>query len=34
MVSCDIMTDRSENVTVVQLMDYLGNVNRAISFVG
>ena len=34
MVSCDIMTDRSENVTVVQLMDYLGNVNHDISVVG
>ena len=33
-VSCDILTDISEHVTLVQLMDYLGNVNHAISVVG
>ena len=32
--SCDIITDISENVTLVKLMDYLGNVNNAISVVG
>ena len=30
----DIWTDMSENVTLVQLMDYLGNVNHDISVVG
>ena len=30
----DVMTDMSENVTLVQLMDSLGNVNHAISVVG
>ena len=30
----DILTDMSENVTLVQLMDSLGHVNHAISFVG
>ena len=30
----DIMTDISENVTLVQLMDYLGNGNYDISVVG
>ena len=34
MGSYDIMTDISEHVTLVQLMDYLGNVNHAISVVG
>ena len=29
----DILTNRSENVTLVQLMYYLGNVNHAISVV-
>ena len=28
------MTDISEHVTLFQLMDYLGNVNHAISVVG
>ena len=32
--SYEIMTDISENVTLVQLMNYLGNVNHAISVVG
>ena len=32
--SYDIMIDINENVTLVQLMDYLGNVNHAISVVG
>ena len=32
--SYDILTDISENVTLVQLMDSLGNVNHAISVVG
>ena len=32
--SYDIMTDISENVTLVKLMDYLGNVNNDISLVG
>ena len=32
--SYDILTDISEHVTLVQLMDYLGNVNHAISVVG
>ena len=30
----DILTDISEHVTLVQLMDYLGNINHAISVVG
>ena len=30
----NILEDTSENVTLVQLMDSLGNVNRAISVVG
>ena len=30
----DILNDISENVTLVQLMDSLGNVNHAISIVG
>ena len=30
----DIMTDISEHVTLVSLIDYLGNVNHAISVVG
>ena len=34
MGSCDILTDISEHVTLVQLMDYLGNVSHAISVVG
>ena len=32
--SLDILTDISENVTLVQLMDYLVNVNHAISTLG
>ena len=32
-VSYDILTDISENVTLVQLMDSLGNINHAISVV-
>ena len=32
--SYDIMTDISENFTLVQLMDYLGNANHAIIVVG
>ena len=32
--SYGILKDISENVTLVQLMDYLGNANHAISFVG
>ena len=32
--SYDILTDISEHATLVQLMDYLGNVNHAISVVG
>ena len=32
--SCDILKDISEHFTLVQLMDYLGNVNHAISVVG
>ena len=32
--SYDIMTDIIEHVTIFQLMDYLGNVNNDISFVG
>ena len=34
MSSYDIMTDISEHVTLVQLMDSLDNVNHAISVVG
>ena len=34
MVSYDILTYISEHVTLVQLIDYLGNVNHAISAVG
>ena len=34
MVSYDILTDISKHVTLAQLMDYLGNVNHAISVVG
>ena len=34
LVSYDILTDKSENVTLVQLMSSLGNVNCAISVVG
>ena len=34
MGSYDIMTDISEHVILVQLMEYLGNVNHAISVVG
>ena len=34
MGSSGILTDISEHVTLVQLMDYLGNVNHAISVVG
>ena len=30
----DILKDISENVTLVQLMDSLGNINHAISVVG
>ena len=30
----DIQNDISENITLVQLMDSLGNVNRAIIIVG
>ena len=33
MGSYDILTDISEDVTLVQLMDYLVNVNHAISVV-
>ena len=32
--SYDILTDISENVTLVKLMDSLGNVNHDISVVG
>ena len=32
--SYDILTDISENVTLVQLVGYLGNLNHAISVVG
>ena len=32
--SCVILTDISEHVTLVQLMEYLGNMNHAISVVG
>ena len=34
MVAFDILTDISEHVTLVQLLEYLGNVNHAISVVG
>ena len=34
MGSYDIMTDRSENVTLFQLMDYLANLNHSISVDG
>ena len=34
MISYDNLTDISEHVILVQLMDSLGNVNRAISVVG
>ena len=34
MGSFDILTDISEHVTLVQLMEYLVNVNHAISVVG
>ena len=34
MGSYDIMTDISDHSTLLQLMDYLGNVNHAISVVG
>ena len=34
MCSFDIFTDTSENVTLVQLMNYLGNANNSISIVG
>ena len=34
MDSYDILEDISEHVTLVQLMDYLGNVNHSISVVG
>ena len=34
MGSFDIMTDKTKHFTLVQLMDYLGNVNHAISVVG
>ena len=33
-LSYDILTNISENVTLVQLMDYLINANHAISIVG
>ena len=33
MGSCDILTDISEHVTLLQLMNYLGNLNHAISVV-
>ena len=33
-VSYDILRKMDEHVTLVQLMDYLGNVNRDISVVG
>ena len=32
--SYDIMTEMSENFTLVQLMDYLGNVKHTINVVG
>ena len=32
--SCHILKDISEHITLVQSMDSLGNVNRAISVVG
>ena len=34
MGSFDIMIDITEHVTLIQLIDYLGNVNHAISVVG
>ena len=34
MGSCSILKDIREHVTLVQLMDYLGNVNHAIGVVG
>ena len=34
MGSSDILTDISEHVTLLQLMDYFGNVNHNISVVG
>ena len=34
MGSYDILSEISEHVTLVKLMDYLGNVNHAISVVG
>ena len=34
MASYDILTDISEHMTLVQLMDYLGNMNHDISVVG
>ena len=34
MGSFDILTDISEHITLVKLMDYLSNVNHAISVVG
>ena len=34
MGSYDILKDISEHVTLVQLMNYLGNVNHGISIVG
>ena len=33
-ISYDILTDISEHFTLVQFMDYLGNVNHAISVDG
>ena len=33
-VSFDIIIDISENVTLVQLMDIVGNINNAVSIVG
>ena len=30
----DILNDNSDNVTLVQLMDSIGNVNRSISILG
>ena len=32
--SFDILNENSEDVTLVQLMDWIGNVNRAISISG
>ena len=34
MVSYDILTDISEHITLVRLMNYLDNLNHAISVVG